>query len=380
MTGVNCVNNDKIDKEKITPEIKWSVAAVLPPVNGEEQPGLAGPVTGIINNYLLVAGGANFPGGLPWYGNKKQYQDEVYLFEKRNEEIVNAMVNRQKLPQPVAYCASVMTPKGLVYIGGENEQGLSDKVVLIEYNPITGELIFSDLPSLPLLLTNLSAAFYDHTIYVAGGNSSDGPSDKFFCLNLAIPGAKWQALPDIPVKISFAVMTVQSDGEHDCLYLAGGRRKNADGLSDIFNTMYQFDLKNNRWSQKRSMPFAVSAGTGIAYGSDKIIVLGGDKGETFSREEQLNAKIKAATNEQQIKQLTTERIALLEAHPGFAGDVVSYNTRYDEWEKLSALPPGNPVTTTAVKWGDAIIIPSGEIKAGVRTPKILMGRFTNASL
>lgn len=375
MTGLNCVNSKAVGGEEKIKQIDWSVAAVLPSVNGEKQPGLAGPVAGIINDYLLVGGGANFPDGLPWYGNKKQYQDEIYLFEKKEGKIVNASISKQKLLNPVAYCANVTTPKGLVYIGGENEQGLSDKVILVEYNPIANELVFSDLPALPFSLTNLSATFYNHTIYVAGGNSKNGPSDKFFCLNLAMPGAKWESLPDIPVKISFAVMVVQSNGDHDCIYLVGGRRKNGNGISDIFSTVYQFDMKNNRWSQKKSMPYAVSAGTGIADDSDQILILGGDKGETFGKEEKLNAAIKSETNEQKIKQLTKERIALLEAHPGFAGDVLLYNTISDEWEKLNSLPPGNPVTTTAIKWGDDIIIPSGEIKAGVRTPQILIGKF-----
>ena len=123
------------------------------------------------------------------------------------------------------------------------------------------------------------------------------------------------------------------------------------------------------------MPYAVSAGTGIAYDSDEVLILGGDKGETFSKEEKLNAAIKSETDEQKIKQLSKERIALLEAHPGFAGDVLLYNTISDEWEKLNSFPPGNPVTTTAIKWGDDIIIPSGEIKAGIRTPGILIGKY-----
>ena len=70
-----------------------------------------------------------------------------------------------------------------------------------------------------------------------------------------------------------------------------------------------------------------------------------------------------------------ERITLLEAHPGFTGDVLLYNTFTDTWEKINPLPSGSPVTTTAIKWDEDIIIPSGEIKAGVRTRRILMGKI-----
>ena len=33
------------------------------------------------------------------------------------------------------------------------------------------------------------------------------------------------------------------------------------------------------------------------------------------------------------------------------------------------------VTTTVIKWDHDIIIPSGEIKAGVRTPNVLVGKI-----
>ena len=372
MAELNCNNNKVVEMET---EIAWSVAAMLPSANGaEEQPGLAGPVTGIINNRLIVAGGANFPGGLPWHGNKKVFHNEIFFFEKENGQLVNATVSKQKLPAPVAYCANVTTPDGMVYIGGENEQGILDKVVLVTYKEPSNEIIFSDLPSLPLPLTNVVAAYSDHIIYVAGGNSKDGNSNKFFSLDLSEPGAGWQTLPDIPVKISFAVMTVQLNGDHNCIYLIGGRRKNSNGLSDIFNTVYQFEIKDNRWKQKRSLPYPISAGTGIANGSNHILIFGGDKGETFSKEEKINAAIRNEKDEQKIKELTKEKITLLEAHAGFTSEVLLYNTITDTWKKSLPLPSGSPVTTTAIKWGDDIIIPSGEIKAGVRTPRILIGK------
>jgi cyclically-permuted mutarotase family protein len=372
MTAINCSNSKIVHTEA---EIEWSVAAVLPSADGiEKQPGLAGPVTGIIQNRLLISGGANFPDGMPWHGAKKVYHDEIYLFEKKNGRIVDARVSKQRLPQRVAYCANVMIPGGLVYLGGENEQGISDKVVLVKYKTVSDEIEFSDLPSLPLPLTNLAAAYNDHIIYVAGGNSKDGNSDKLFSLDIEKPNAGWQSLPDIPVKIAFAVMAVQSDGDHNCLYLIGGRRKNSSGRSDIFNTVYQFDIKSNSWTQKQSLPYSVSAGMGIASGSNHILLFGGDKGETFNKEEKLSVAIINEKDEQKKSALKAEKIALLEAHPGFTSEVLMYNTVTDTWERTNPLPAGSPVTTIAIKWGNDIIIPSGEIKAGVRTPRILMGR------
>src|SRR5688572_25331963 len=175
MTVLSCVNNKVTYKKE---KVEWSVAALLPSADGvEKQPGLAGPVTGIIHNRLIIAGGANFPAGMPWHGAKKVYHDEIYLFEKKNGQIINAEISKQKLPEPVAYCANVMTPEGMIYIGGENEQGILDKVVLVTYKTTSNELSFSDLRFLPLPLTNLAAAYNDHIVYVAGGNSKEGASN-----------------------------------------------------------------------------------------------------------------------------------------------------------------------------------------------------------
>jgi len=375
MTELNCINNKSLNRQEEKVEIEWSVADTLPSPDGvEEQRGLAGPVTGIIHDRLIVAGGANFPDGMPWRGAKKAYRDEIYLFEKKNGHLVNAIVCKERLPRPLAYCANVMTTEGLVYIGGENDKGISDRVVLMKYDETARKFEFSDLPSLPVPLTNLSAAYAGQKIYVAGGNSKDGTSSRFFSLDVLAPNAGWQLLPDVPVRISFAIMTFQSDEGRPCIYLIGGRRKNSNGISAIFNTIYRFNTRDSQWSQERSLPYNISAGTGIANSTNEILVFSGDKGETFHKEEMINAAINDEKDQQKREELVKKRIALLDAHAGFTREVLLYNIVTDTWKKLNPLPFGS-VTTTAIKWGDEIIIPSGEIKAGVRTPLILMGKI-----
>jgi len=46
--------------------------AELPSLNQTKSLGVAGPVVGIINDQLVVAGGSNFPDSLPWMGGKKK--------------------------------------------------------------------------------------------------------------------------------------------------------------------------------------------------------------------------------------------------------------------------------------------------------------------
>jgi N-acetylneuraminic acid mutarotase len=51
--------------------------------------------------------------------------------------------------------------------------------------------------------------------------------------------------------------------------------------------------------------------------------------------------------------------------------VLAFNTRRDAWRIVTQSPLVPQVTTSAVRWGDAIIIPTGEIRPGIRTPNIV---------
>lgn len=363
-------------QDNIPKKIDWSCAATLPDVKeGEKNPGVAGPVAGISNNVLVVAGGANFPDGMPWEGASKVYQDEIFLFYLKKGSVFPGKVSKQKLPCPIAYCASVNTPKGIVYLGGENEKGISENVIRIEYSGVSGEISFTDLRPLPLPLTNPSAVLHNNKIYIAGGDSKEGTSDKFFSLDLSARDTNWQVLPEIPVKLAYAVMVVQSNGTGDCIYLMGGRCKNTNGISDIYNSVFQFDIDKNKWKKKQSLPHKQSAGTGIATGSSDILLFSGDTGEVFSQVETFNLAINNEKDETKKRLLIKEKVALLNSHPGFIKEVLRYNTITDTWSKWGAIPFKAPVTTTAIKWGENFIIPSGEIKAGVRTTQILEGRL-----
>ena len=65
------------------------------------------------------------------------------------------------------------------------------------------------------------------------------------------------------------------------------------------------------------------------------------------------------------------------SHPGFCKEVLCYNIITDEWTVVDSIPFDTPVTTVAIKWGNEVLIPSGEIKAGVRSPYILSAKLNS---
>ncbi|QNA46245.1 Kelch repeat-containing protein [Lacibacter sediminis] len=351
-------------------KLQWTVAAELPVAANETKAlGVAGAVTGVHKHKLIVAGGANFPGAMPWLGGKKKYSDELYVYVKSGAGI--SLKQKAKLPFTIAYAASCTTAKGIVVAGGENENGISNKTVLLQLTNDASVFSIQNLPDLPFAITNASITTNGQNVYLAGGEMANGVSDRLLVLDLNNIAAGWKQLSTMPKQTSHPVLLTK---EH-IIYLIGGRKRNSNGISDLYNTVYAFDLLTNQWTEKKSLPYALSAGTGAVY-KNQLLVFGGDKGETFHRTEELIAAINTATDETTKKKLTDEKTVLQSVHPGFSKEILSYDIINDSWDVIGNIPYATPVTTTAVTWNNCFFIPSGEIKAGVRSPFILSVKAT----
>lgn len=355
--------------------LHWKIAAELPSSNGKASSlGLAGPVTGVHNDVMLVGGGANFPDSMPWQGGKKKYYDDIYVYLQDQDKLI-LHTKRFKLSFPVAYAASCSTPAGLMYAGGENDQGISNKVILLKWDGFNETVIASELPDLPIGLTNASAIFHDGIVYIAGGETTGSVSDQLLSLDINDPKKGWMRLATIPTPLSHSVMVALADDPEDpSLYLVGGRRKNNNGISDLYTSVFKFNIRSGQWQEKRQIPYALSAGTGIACGTKRIIIFGGDRGDTFHKTEQLIAAINEQQDTVKKQDLVRQKNALQSAHPGFSKEILQYDAELDEWIVTGTIPFDTPVTTTAFVWDNKVIIPSGEIKAGIRTPRIIMAK------
>lgn len=357
-----CINTD-------TSAIEWKRGGELPSASK----GLAGPVAGINNDVFIVAGGSNFPDSMPWLGGKKKYYSKGYAFRKTKDDSL-IYYKSFHLPFNLAYAACCSTTKGVVVAGGENETGASNKVLLVQWSE-ADSLIVTYLPELPFAVTNAALTCKNDKLYLAGGEMKNGVSNNFLLLDLNDISKGWQQLPQLPHAVSHAVMVAQSNGVDTSIYIIGGRKKNDNGISDLYNYTLEFDINKNEWVQKQSLPYALSAGTGVATRKNDIVLFGGDKGETFHKTETIIAAINAEQNEERKTQLTEEKARLQAAHPGFSKEVLMYNTVEDKWKIIDTIPFPVPVTTTAIQWNDEIFIPGGEIKAGVRTTQILAAKI-----
>lgn len=367
---------------------KFSVITEVPPHNGyEAQPGLAGPYTGIDNGVLIVSGGANFPGSMPWDGGVKKYYDNIFVATKNGEGKINWKLSSEKLPFKAAYGGAVSTPKGLFCFGGNTSTKTISSTWFIAYLPESKDIEIAKGPELPVPLTNFAWAVCDNVIYLAGGTSTDGESGKYF-YSLDIENGspenwQWKELqPWDGEARAFAVGVAQSNGLSNCFYLFSGRKVQKNKNPEVLYDAHVYNPKLKEWSvisKGKNKEFPVMAGTAIPVGASTILFTTGASGELMYRELELKEKIRLLevkkNNGKDVKEELQNAIQHhrnhLVNHPGFGNRTFSFSTITREISEGETLPTSGQVTTSIVKWGETFVIPSGEIRPGVRTPNVL---------
>lgn len=301
--------------------------------------GLAGPFVGYLGDTLLVAGGANFPEGMPWKGGKKVWWDDIYVLEDR-------WITSSRLPRPLAYGVSVTLDEGVLCIGGCDATNCYSDVFIVTEDGI------EKLPSLPRPLAFMSGARVGDVVYVAGGQESMDRARS--TKNFWAYDSGWKELPPWPGPERIVpVCAAQSDGLEDCFYLFSGRKVEPGNVTELLTDAYVFRPSTGKWKRIADVPHCVMAAAAAPSGANHLLVFGGADGVMLR-------KLESAE----------EKESLLENHPGFSTDLLAYHTITDTWTKVGELPFTSPVTTTAVKRNDGFILPTGEISPGIRTPLV----------
>jgi cyclically-permuted mutarotase family protein len=360
--------------------ISWKKIASVPDAgDAKTSLGLAGAINGVNNDVLIVAGGSNFPGKLPWEGGMKVYYDNIFVLEKKGNEYCWNKNVKSVLPESIAYCGNTSTPSGVVYVGGENENGISNKCFLIKWNKKENAVDVKPLPDLPLALTNIAVTNIDDVIYAVGGDEQNNSLNSFFSLDLKDKNLHWKKNPDFPIALANATAVAQNSKSGKKIFVIGGRSKTPSGISDLHNTVFAFDFQKNQWKRCTDISEGahttnLSAAGGVALHNNEILITGFDNGKTFHQIETLIAKIAQAKAPEEKQKLTEEKNNLSIHHKGFDKSLLLYNINSDRWTKIGELPFAAHVTTTDIKWGNDIIVSNGEIKPGVRTPDVWGGK------
>lgn len=337
----------------------WSELPPLP-----DPVGFAAPYAGIAQGSLVVAGGANFPGGRPWSGARKIWHDRVFVLDAPD----GAWREAGRLPRPLGYGVSLTIPEGVLCLGGSDEREHVRTAFLLRLEG--GTVRIEDFPPLPRPLANASGALVGTTVYVAGGieRPDAAPGRQLWALDLAAPAAAraWRELEPIPGRPRMLAVAGAREG---AFFLFSGVDLVPDGPGGL-KREYLRDAwrysRNGGWKRLADLPEArvAAPSPAIAEGAAHLLVLGGDDGEFAAR---------VAT--------------LQDDHPGFPAGILAYHTITDTWAPAGALPKSlgpdprrdpnagvwPPVTTSVVAWRGRHVVPTGEVRPGVRTPRVLAG-------
>jgi len=376
----------------------WSELPPLPPAPGQaRQAGVAGPYAGAHGDAFFVAGGANFPDTPPWHGGVKAWWDTVWvLLREADGRCRWAEGDQGRLPRAMGYGVTFATPEGVVCVGGADGERCYADVFRLAWDPVAKRVTRTDLPPLPVPLAFAGGAQIGSVLYVVGGQETvKAPrfSARLFALDLADlgrPGAGWKELPPLPgpARMLPAVGTA-GRGAAARLLAFSGRLPRAGQPAQLLGDGYAYDPVAARWTKLGDVRIdgrgeaLCLMGATVATDGAGLWVFGGDRGGLFARLEAADLEVEALRAKQKeagadvpalqgkIDALLQGKIAIYNTHPGFSDQVLHFDPATDVWTPAGRMPVSGPVTTQAVPWGEAWIIPSGEERPGIRTTRLL---------
>ena len=311
----------------------------LPPL--PDHKGIGGPFAGVSGNALIVAGGTNFPARPPSEGGKKAWYDTVFVLNGPGGEWKAV----GKLPRPLGHGVCVTHRTGVVCVGGSDADRHYADAFRLEWN--RGRLVTTTMPSLPTPVANACAALVGDVLYVAGGLEKPASTDALrtvYRMDLSAAELKWRAVDAWP---GCGRMLAVAAGFDRAFWLVGGVRlvagQGGKAERHYLSDAYRYTPETG-WKRIADLPHPVAAAPSPAPDdATGFYLLGGDDG----------AQVGVAPDR----------------HRGFATTVLRFDSKTARWTDAGELPAA-PVTVPCVVWGRAWVLPSGEIRPGVRSPQV----------
>jgi N-acetylneuraminic acid mutarotase len=319
---------------------QWSRLEPLP-----DKEGFAGAFAGVSADALIVAGGTNFPGKMPWEGGVKHWYDDVHVLR----DPAGRWEKTGRLPRPNGYGVSLTTREGLLLIGGGDAQEHFRSVWRLRLEG--REVRFDKLPDLPTACAFMAGVESGGVVYVAGG--IERPADtaalrSFWALDLSKVETGWRQLKPCPGPARILAAMAAADAR---VYLFSGAalKPGADGKAERewLRDGWCYDPSLG-WRPAAGLAHAAVAAPGPLPDRDgRLFLIGGDDGSQMTFEPK-------------------------ERHPGFPRRILAYDPLNDRWTAAGEAPFSR-VTTPAVEWLGRVVIPGGEARPGKRSPEVWQG-------
>ena len=308
--------------------------------------GVSAPFCGVVDDVLVVAGGANFPDKSLLEGGAKRVYADIWAFSEG--EWAHAGV----LPDSMAYGATFAVDGALVLAGGNVCGETTDKVY--ELTLQDGAAILRPLPSLPVPMEQCGWTREGERLFLVGGVGTTG---VYAC---TIGEYVWSKVADLPEPLVQPV-AFASGGN---LYVWGGFNPETLEVSDKGIVIEISPLASLGRNDKKEAPPIPDGGTfvgatGVTLPDGRLAVVGGVNRAIFARA---------------LHNTPEDRIPYLSKEPAeyrFRQDVFAFDPVSGTWALLGSDPacalagPG-----VAVRPSGGLFVAGGELKPGVRSPKV----------
>lgn len=343
--GLLICNNTPFQAARIT----FGSSEALPdyPIAG----GVSGCYAGFVGDWLVVAGGCNFPDIPVARGGKKVYYNKVYALNVKSRPY--RWVALPDYPFPVAYGAAVETKEGLVCIGGMNDTASLAEVFRIELNP-AGQFSYRQLPSLPVAMNNHAATAAGAAVFVAGGNQTGHGKGLY---RLESGRSDWKQLADYPGDFRSQPVLL---ADNAYLYLVGGFGFDAEQkVCHLPSDMIPYSLTTGKWQTSRHLPssaYSMVGGTGVVC-NGTLVLAGGVNPEIFKTAVEGNAPSDYLEKPVDWYQ--------------FNEDVLLYGVKSKSWQILRHVKGVNRAGGVLLYHGGCFYMVGGELKPGIRTASVV---------
>ncbi len=339
----------------------------LTPLHTECGEGVAAAYAGVSGEWIVVAGGCNFPDTPATQGGKKKFYNHIFAI---NTNSPTKWKHAGTIPTASAYGVAVSTTDGVVCVGGTDGQHSLRAVWKMSADD-DGSVSVTTLPSLPIALDNMAGAMgKDGYIYVAGGQSDGKVSHRAYRLRYP-NGESWERLPDFPGKPRLQpTAAVQDNATGYAFYLIGGYH--AGGTNA---TALRYSPTTQTWRETTPIvidgkPGAVAGAVCTGYGNSNIVCMGGVNKQVFDKAMAMLSDT-AATDS---KAWQTAYMLHKPEWYRFNTNPLVYNTITDTWVSL----PGNTLLARAgaalvsINTGShrSLVVINGELKPGIRSNKV----------
>ena len=278
---VNVVNKAIAGERHV---ISWEQAAELPKPEGFARSiGISGAYSAFLGDYLIIAGGANFPKGHPFFEQgKKQFYSDIFVFKLISGQL--ELVSSGHLPIKAGHGAAVVVDDSLYLIGGKNnEQAFNSviKLTLDAANKPKTELI----TTLPFTWHSGGAAWQNNHLYLFAGKQNSQITNQLckysFSSETCIEKQGTPALPGL-ARSDFPAIDHQGN-----FYIFGGLNLNAGKDNYVLTDAYAFNYEQAHWQKLADItllgsPFSVAGGGAATLNNNSIVLLGGVNREIFN--------------------------------------------------------------------------------------------------